>query len=205
MKKCKWLLLLFVSLSYFIIPYLPVAWGWENGLLERLQIAILTLGLILNYRWWQEAKLDNNLSDTRFFAWITPLWLLMIGRELSWGRVFYPNYFDAATGPSFLKLTQLPYGSLVNPVIAVIIIVWLYAVIKYALYKLPYQLLKKHRFPVIELLITVFAFAVADIGEHQLNLQTMEELNECFAYLGLILVAYFVKTALRIEKEKTST
>ena len=201
MKKCKWLLLLFVSLSYFIIPYLPVAWGWENGLLERLQIAILTLGLILNYRWWQEAKLDNNLSDTRFFAWITPLWLLMIGRELSWGRVFYPKAFDPVNGPSFLNLTQVPYGSLVNPLLTVIIIVWLYAVIKYALYKIPYQLLKNRRFPVTELIITIAAFAVADIGEHKLNLQTMEELNECFAYLGLIWVAYSVKRALRKENE----
>ena len=203
MKNCKWLLLFGVFLSYFISPYLPVAWGWENGLLEWLQVAILVLGLVLNYIWWQEAKSANNFSNSRFLAGAIPLWLLMIGRELSWGRVFYLNGFDAVNGPSFLKLDQLPYGFLVNPLLAIIIVVWLYVVIKYALYKIPYELLKERRFPVAELVITVLAFAFADLGEKKLHLQSMEEFNECLAYLGLILTAYCVKTALRKESKKT--
>lgn len=197
MKNCKYLLLLGVLLSYFISLYLPVEWGWENSLLEWLQVAILVLGLVLNYAWWQEAKLANKLSNVRFLAWATPLWLLMIARELSWGRVFYASGFDAVNGPSFVRLAQLPYGSLVNPLIAVIIIVWLYAVIKYALYKIPYQLIKERLFPITELVITVLAFVAADIGEHKLHLQTMEEFNECLAYLGLILTSYGVKNALQ--------
>ena len=119
MENCKWLLLLGVLLSYPISHYLPLMWGWENSLLEWLQVAILALGLVLNYRWWQQAKADNNLSNTRFLACATLLWLLMIGREISWGRVFYPSGFDVVNGPSFLTLTQVPYGSLVYPVLAV--------------------------------------------------------------------------------------
>lgn len=203
MKKCKWFLLLGVFLSYFVSNYLPVAWGWENSLLEWLQIAILTLGLILNYKWWQEeAKLANDFSNARFLAGGIPLWLLIIGRELSWGRVFYLNGFDAVNGPSFLPLTQLPYGPFVYPLLAVTMIVWLYLVIKYDLYKILYKLLKEHRFPVTELLITVLAIVVADLGEHKLHLPNMEEFDECLAYIGLILINYYVKTALRKENEK---
>ena len=190
-------MLLGVFLSYFINPYLPVAWGWENSLLEWLQVAILALGLVLNYTWWQEAKVTNNFSNTRFLAGAMPLWLLMIGRELSWGRVFYLSGFDTVSGPSFLKLAQLPYGFLVNPLLAIIIVVWLYVVIKYALYKIPYELLKERRFPVAELVIAVLAGIFAEIGEKKLHLQSMEEINECLAYLGLILTAYCVRTALR--------
>jgi hypothetical protein len=202
MKKCKWFLLLGIFLSYFISDYLPVEWGWENSLLEWLQIAILAIGLSLNYTWWQEAKSNNSLYRARFLAWATPLWLLIIGRELSWGRVFYPSGFDAVNGPSFFTLTQLPYGWLVHPLLAVIIVVWLYIAIKYALYKIPYELIKERQFPVIELIITVLAFIVADLGEHKLHLQNMEEFDECLAYLGLILVAYYVKVALGKEPEK---
>jgi hypothetical protein len=201
-KQCKYFLLIGVLLSYFISDYLPVEWGWENSLLEWLQVAILVVGLILNYTWWQEAKsMDKNTNNARFLLWTIPLWLLIIARELSWGRVFYPRGFDAVAGPSFLPLSQLPYGPIVYPLLTIIIVVWLYMVVKYRLYKIPYELLKGHRFPVADLIITAFAFIDADIGEHKFQLQNMEEFDECLAYLGLILVAYYVQKALRKEAE----
>ena len=199
MKNCKWILLVAIALSYFISPYLPFEWGWENSLLEWLQVLILVFGLILNHHWWQQTKSAGHFDHARFLAWTIPLWLLMIGRELSWGRVFYPNGFDAINGPSFVLLAQLPYGPFVNPLIVVFVMVWFYLGIKYALYKIPYKLLKERRFPVTELVIVVFAFLFAEIGERQLHLQNMEEFNECLAYLGLILVAYCVKVVLQKE------
>jgi hypothetical protein len=56
---------------------------------------------------------------------------------------------------------------------------------------------KEHKFPVTALVITIFAFVSAELGERHLHLQNMEEFDECFAYLGLILTAYCVKNALR--------
>lgn len=197
MPSIKWLLLTGMLLSYFISPYLPISWGWENSFLEWLQVIILTFGLALNCKWWHEAKSDGDLATACFLGLATPLWLLMIGRELSWGRVFYLSSFDAVNGPSFLTLAELPYGALVNPVLAIVIVLWLYAVIKYDLYKIPYQLLKECRFPASELAITILAFVVAELGEKNLHLPVMEEFDECLAYLGLILTAYCVKAALR--------
>ena len=196
MNNCKWLLLLGICSSYFISPYLPIEWGWENNLLEWLQIAILALGLVLNYKWRQEFILAPNVSNAPFLGGIIPLWFLIISRELSWGKVFYPSGFNAVTGPSFLKLAELPFGPLVYPLLTVVIVLWLYAIIKYGLYKIPYKLLKERRFPIAELIITVLAFVAADVGEHRLHIQSMEELNECLAYLGLILTTYCMKKAL---------
>ncbi len=193
----KWILLAGVLASYFISPYLPISWGWENNLLEWLQVVILLVGLALNFKWYQDAKATDNSSATLFLASALPLWLLMIGRELSWGRVFYPSGFDPAEGPTFLSLAQLPYGAIVNPLLAIIILVWLFATIKYGLYKVPYQLLKKRRFPTSELVIAVLALVIAGIGEKQLHLPVMEEFDECIAYLGLILTSYRVKNALK--------
>ncbi|MDF2635813.1 MAG: hypothetical protein K0R78_2687 [Pelosinus sp.] len=193
----KWILFTGVLVSYFISPYLPISWGWENSLLEWLQVIILASGLVLNYKWWHDAKSAGDWSAARFLTWAVPLWLLMIGRELSWGRVFYPNGFDPVNGPSFVTLAELPYGTIVNPLLAVTIVVWLIAVIKYDLYKIPYKLLKEKHFPVSELSITILALVVAGLGEKKLHLPVMEEFDECLAYLGLILTAYCVSKALK--------
>ncbi len=157
----------------------------------------MSAGLVLNFKWWQDAKAIGKSSAALFLANALPLWLLMIGRELSWGRVFYPNGFDPIEGPMFLSLAQLPYGAFVNPLLAIIMLVWLFVVIKYGLYKIPYQLLKEQRFPASELVIAVLALVIAGIGEKQLHLPVMEEFDECIAYLGLILTAYRVKAALK--------
>ncbi|MDF2927821.1 MAG: hypothetical protein K0Q75_59 [Anaerospora sp.] len=195
----KWILLTGVLLSYFISPLLPVSWGWENSFLEWLQVVILAVGLVLNCKWWHDAKSKGHHESACFLFWASPLWLLMVGRELSWGRVFYPNGFDTVNGPSFVSLAQLPYGAIVNPMLAVIIVVWLFAVIKYDLYKLPYKLLKEKNFPISELAISILALAVAGFGEKKLHLPVMEEFDECLSYLGLILTAYCVNKALQTK------
>lgn len=200
-KKCKWFLLLCIFLSYFINPYVPVEWGWENSVLEWLQVVILAVGMVLNYRWVREVSYHNP-AGKRFLAWTMPLWLLIIGRELSWGRVFYPSGFNAVKGPSFLPLAQLPYGQLVYPLLAIMLIVWLYIGIKYVLYKIPCELVKERQFPIAEMIITVIALIVAEVAEHKLRLQAMEEMNECFVYLGLILLVYHVKEVLNKRKRK---
>lgn len=198
MKKCKWLLLIVLIFSYFLTPYLPPAWGWENGVLEWLQVAILASGLVLNGFWWHETRSANLLSSARFLAWAILLWVIMLGRELSWGRVFFASGFDPVTGPTFIPLAELSYGWIIKLVRTVIIVLFLYGVIRYSLYKTPFRVLKKGQFPVAELLITIFAFVVVLIGE-KMHLQVMEEYYEVFAYLGLILTAYGMKVALQKE------
>jgi len=192
-----WILLAGVLVSYFISPYLPLSWGWENNFLEWLQVAILAIGMTLNYRWWQNVNATIDSASALFLASTLPLWLLMIGRELSWGRVFFPSGFDAVSGPTFVSLAELPYGTFVNPLLTVIIVSWLFVVIKYRLYRIPYELLKTKNFPIYELLIVILALLVAGYGEKKLHLPVMEEFDECVAYLGLILTAYRIKNALK--------
>jgi hypothetical protein len=186
-----------VILSYYIGSYLPLTWGWENGPLEWAQVVILAVGTLLTGCWWQEAISSRQFHHTCFFAWAIPLWLLMIGRELSWGRVFYPIGINPIDGPYFISMAQLPYGKVVYPVIAIIILSWLFAVIKYRLYAFPCDLYRQSRFPTGEFTLVIFSFVVAYVAEKQLHSATMEELVECVAYLSLILTAYRVKVALQ--------
>jgi hypothetical protein len=196
MYLCKYVLIIVVVLSYFVEGHLPVAWGWENSPLEWSQVVILLIGALLSGKWWQEAKSAERYHHAHFFAWAIPLWLLMAGREMSWGRVFYPVGLDTATGPYFLSVSQLPYGPIVYPVLTIAIVIWLLAVIKYKLYRVPYELFQQGRFPFGEFLLVIFSFVVANIAEKHLNFEIMEEIVECVAYLSLILTAYQVKIAL---------
>ncbi|WP_094602995.1 hypothetical protein SPSIL_024610 [Sporomusa silvacetica DSM 10669] len=208
MYLCKYGLIMIVILSYFIGSHLPLSWGWENSPLEWSQVVILSVGALLTAKWRQEAKSAGQYHHARFFTWAIPLWLLMIGREMSWGRVFYPVGIDPITGPSFIPVSQLPYSSIVYPVIAVVILSWLFAVTKYKLLAVPYKLYQQGRFPTGEFLLVIVSFIVAHIAEKQLHFEIMEEIVEDVAYLSLIITAYRIKVALkqptkRIKDEKS--
>jgi hypothetical protein len=197
MYLCKYILIMIVILSYFIGSHFPPSWGWENSPLEWSQVVILLSGALLSVKWRQEALSAGRYHHARFFTWAIPLWLLMAGREMSWGRVFYPVGIDAATGPYFLSVSQLPYGSIVYPVLTVVIIMWLFVVTKHKLYAIPYELFKQGRFPVGEFLLVIFSFVVANIAEKLMHYEIMEEIVECVAYFSLILTAYRIKVALQ--------
>lgn len=197
MYLLKYFLLITVILSYFVGSYLPPSWGWENSPLEWSQVVILSLGALLTGFWWYQARSVGQYHHACFFAWAIPLWLLMVGRELSWGRVFYPLGIDPISGPYFVSVSQLPYGAFVYPILTVIILSWLFAVIKYRLYAIPYELFQQSRFPTGEFLLVVLSFIVAYIAEKQLHYEIMEEIVECVAYLSLILTAYRVKVSLQ--------
>ncbi|WP_312562774.1 hypothetical protein [Anaerospora sp.] len=63
---------------------------------------------MLNCKRWNDANSNRHHERAYFLFWASPLWLLMIGRALNWGRVFYPNGFSAVNGSSFVSLVQLP-------------------------------------------------------------------------------------------------
>lgn len=197
MNLVKYVLLVIVILSYFIGGYLPISWGWENSPLEWSQVVVLSIGALLTLQWRQEAKSAGQYRHAHFFTWAIPLWLLMVGRELSWGRVFYPLGIDPITGPFFISVSQLPYGPIVYPVITAVIVMWLFAVIKHKLYAVPYELFQKSLFPTSEFLLVMLYFIVSYIAEKKLNFEIMEEIVELVTYLSLILTAYRVKIALQ--------
>lgn len=202
MYRCKYVLIIIVMLSYSIGSHLPSSWGWENSPLEWLQVVILFAGALLSGIWWHEAKTARQYQHARFFAWAIPIWLLAALREMGWGRVFYPQDVNAAMDPSFLALDQLPYGPIVYPVVALVLIIWLFAVIKHKLYAVPYKLFQQGRFPSGEFLLVIFAIVAANIAEQALHFEIMEEIVECVMYLSLILTAYCVKIALQQPEQQ---
>lgn len=197
MHLCKYFLMTIIILSYFIGKQLPPSFGFENSPLEWSQVIILLMGALLTVKWRQEAKSTARYHHARFLTWAIPLWLLMAGREMSWGRVFYPLGVNPTTGPFFISVSQLPYAPMVYPTIAAVILLWLFMVTKYKLYAIPYQLFKQGRFPIAEFLLIIFAIAVANTAEKLMHFEIMEEIVECVAYLSILLTEYRIKTTLQ--------
>lgn len=163
---------------------IPEQWGWENSVVEWLQILILALGLLLC---WKK-------PSGSFGLFTTPIWLILIGRELSWGRVFFPLGIDA-NGPYFPALKQLWYGPAVYPIITILLLGWILAIIKYKLYKIPLTMIKNKTFPWINLAITFLGVVTTHFSEHILHLQKVEEIAETVVYVGFIVLALQIKQA----------
>jgi len=112
-----------VLLAVLLFPlgfYLPGWWGWENGPIENTQVVILIVGAIVSWlaarRNWDDIQMRN------LWLWSILVWLLMVGRELSWGRVFFDPVSTGSGGPMFPSIRAVWYGQYVYPVLTLVII-----------------------------------------------------------------------------------
>ncbi|MPL68867.1 hypothetical protein SDC9_14600 [bioreactor metagenome] len=176
--------LLILAAAPLMANWIPEQWGWENSVVEWLQVAVLALGLLLS---WKQ-------PSGSFGLFTTPIWLILIGRELSWGRVLFPLGVNAH-GPYFPALKQLWYGQAVYPIVAILLLGWIFAIIKYKLYKVPLAMIKNKTFPWINLAITFLGVVTTHFSEHILHLQKVEEIAETVVYVGFIVLALQIKQA----------
>ena len=97
---------------------LPDWWGWENGPVENTQVLILCAGAFFS---WQASRRQNDQLHT-LWSWTIMIWLLMVGRELSWGRVFFAPVSIGSQGPVFPSIQDVWYGPYCYPVLTVLML-----------------------------------------------------------------------------------
>jgi hypothetical protein len=142
-RRFEWCLLLAFLGCYPLSLLIPPAWGWENGVVENAQVLVLLGGCLL--AWVAARRLDA--GPARVLArCVMPLWLLLSGRELSWGAVFLPPIGFDITGPIYASRI-LWYRPLVAPVAAVILALVLYTGWRHRLDRLLKGTIVRRRFP----------------------------------------------------------
>lgn len=184
---CTQLLLIVIGVALIGGIFLPASWGEENGPIEWTQVIILSFVCLTTIL----ARIYGAgiLTTRKLFLWSTPIWLIAIGRELSWGRVFHVD----STG-NFIKLTDLWYGSYVHPFIFCMIIFNLWGLLKHGLIKEIRNWIHFGTMPFLEILIVFGAGVVATMVEHYSfgifgpNGGLFEELAELVCYSGLLLL-----------------
>ena len=143
---------------------LPIEYSYENHFLENLEVVILFLGIVI-----------------------------CIG-ELSWGRVFYPIGMDKNGEQIFVKVHELWYGSVVYPMVGILILIVLILLGVYF-----YQSRRQGicwYIPLGEFLffivISILSQCVFDRGLVQFGNynQLLEESCEIIAYIALVCCTY---------------
>lgn len=182
-KIFVWLAFSGLVLSTPLAFVLPVEWSFENGLIENAQIVVLLGGIILilsvrsSMKWFQ-----------RFFA---AGLLLIVFRELSWGRVFFPTGMEKL-GPVFVSMKDYEYRLPVYIFLAAYISTMLFMLI----YFVPVKKILAAPQPWELFTVMVSAIIFSSIGEHTHLLdrtcgQIFEELNELILYATLPVAALY--------------
>ena len=179
-------------LSYFtvvmIVVWFPLAKilppqiGWENGFLENTQIIILFVGL-LNCLYLTQGKLR------KIWLSVAGIFLLMIGRELSWGRVFFPTGEVDACGPKFISMIDVPGHTFIHAFIFYIIVAIAYILF----HNTDFSAIKRIKLPLTSIVICTLSFLVQIVAEHHSirgysmpQLQIVEELAEMVCYIEAV-------------------
>lgn len=176
-------LLLFLALPLAML--LPAEWGKENGPVENTQVVVILItGLVAYgiYKWGVGSR------DTKLlYLYTIPLIMIVAARELSWGRVFYPDGHGW-----ILPLKALWFGKFVYPVLGFILVA---VIIGLFLQKLDKEILlwvKYGRFPILDILMIIGGFLAADLVEHHSygffaqRQELFEESFELIMYCGVL-------------------
>jgi hypothetical protein len=160
------ILIIGLLLAYLASLLLPYSMGWEDGILEWTQAAIILIGCftVIYYHY----KVSERQMGRFWYAQV-PVWLIMFGREISWGAAFLPyEDFNVITGPTLIHLKELSYAPIVYPLLAVLFILTVYWAVRCQLFKIIGQLWREHNFPKLTLLITISAIIIASCAEKHL-------------------------------------
>lgn len=184
-----------IGLMVFLLPQafiLPVECSYENYLLENLEVFVLGIGFINML--YKTANLNKDKIN-KFYLACGIFYIVMIARELSYGRVFYPIGIDKNGEQIFMNIHQIWYGPIVYPIIAVLVLIALFLMIQ------TYKYIKKEqiicsiprysiRLFIIMMILSQIVFEknlikfLADYG------QLLEECTEILAYCSLVCFTY---------------
>lgn len=180
------LLSLIIMILVFPLTFsLPIEWSVENGPIEWFQVVLLAIGAVVSIIAYYFGIVEKPAK--RLFTVSVPMWLLLIGRELSWGRAFYPN---GAGG--FVRLKHLWFGIYVYPLIVFMLVCVVGVLLKSSLHNELVYRLRLKAFPAIDALVFAISIIAADVAEHYATgllgpkNVLMEELFETAAYFALV-------------------
>ena len=181
------LAVIFIGLSFV----LPIEYSYENHFLENLEVVILFLGIVICIGKIRDFILYDSI---KFYVASIIIYILMIGRELSWGRVFYPIGIDKNGEQIFVKVHELWYGSVVYPMVGILILIALILLVVYFYQSRRqgicwYIPLGEFLFFIVTSILgqCVFDRGLVQFGNYN---QLLEESCEIIAYISLVCCTY---------------
>ncbi|MGF6181645.1 hypothetical protein ABIB42_002669 [Massilia sp. UYP32] len=188
----EWALLAALAACYPASLVLPATWSREGGLLESLQVLVLGAGCVLALLMYLRAR---PARVAMLALWAAPVWLLLAGRELSWGRAWL-------SGPASetMAATALQIEPLVKPGAAVLL-AWLVLSAVYYRIDGPLRAAFSRRLPWVTLVVLLATAMGSTCAEGHMSChldrvipaaQTFEEWCELLGYIALCMVQHVV-------------
>ncbi len=161
------------------VMFMPEKWGWENGVLENIQMVILFIGLYLSL------KVDSN---KKFFNFVAMVLVIIILREVNCGRTLF--FSVPGTENTFYSWKEIKYGYLAHPIYgAYMAWVGIYF-LKNKLFLTLWDIVRKIKFPVWNVLLMLAGMALGTYAEHATHNFVFEEIAELLFYVALIGIIY---------------
>lgn len=164
--------------ALLIIPcaiFLPEKFGYENGLLENIQMFVLFFGLYLSF----SAK-----SDRKFFIFVGLVLIILALREINCGRtLFFPI---PGIENAYYSWKDIKYGYLAHPLFGTFIACVAVYFLKNKLFINLWNYIRKTKLPIWNILFILFGMGLGIYVDHSIDNMVFEEITELLPYISIV-------------------
>lgn len=173
-QNVTWINLLFALAIIPATMFLPERYGFENGIIENIQLVVLFLGVYLSI---------SSKVDKKFFTFIALVLGILLIREVNCGRTI----FFAIPGQenAFYRWSEIKYGYLAHPIYGLYMAFVGIYFLKNKLFITLWEKIKNIKFPIWNFVLLIIGMIVGLYGEEVHNL-VLEESAELLFYVALI-------------------
>jgi len=191
MAARQWQLWLAFPCCYLLAYVVPRHWSWENGVIENIQVAVLLGGALHAAAVWHREGAASIGAAARC---VFPVWIMLVGRELSWGAVFLAPAGFTDQG-AWYSSRHLWYRPAVTPVLIALLAWPVWSAWRSRLDRILLGGIASRRAPWMGLSLILGAAACSTCAEQApgfilapLHAQRFEELTELVGYVVLLMM-----------------
>ena len=161
-----------------MVLFLPEKNGYENGLLENIQLGVLFLGCIVALK----SKVDR-----KFFIFTFLVLIILMLREVNCGRtIFFPI---PGVENAFYSWKQIKYGYLAHPLYGLYMASVGFYFLKNKLFINLWQKLTQEKFLIWNFVLLLIGM-IGGLYAEEAHLMVMEESTELLFYIALVNFIY---------------
>ena len=177
-QKITWFGILTTIAIAPAVLFMPVQYGYENGLIENIQLAVLFVGMFFALR---------PKTDKKFFTFVTLVLGILLIREVNCGRtIFFPI---PGTENEFYRWSEIKYGWLAHPIYGLYMAYVGFYFLKNKLFITLWEKLRDIKFPIWNFVLLLIGM-IGGLYAEEAHLLVMEEATELLFYVALISFIY---------------
>ena len=119
MYKSNFVIAVLAALLAAVSFYLPIEYSFENHIMENSEVVILAAGFLLMVH---RKRCALTKAAKKLWTGCALLYMVMIMRELSWGRVFFPVGVKENGEQAFIRMSDISFAPLIYAGVAAIVL-----------------------------------------------------------------------------------